>query len=255
VDDSPGDKDSGAGDDEAHKQRDEEDSDGDAPIDNRVSSRAASNRGQSEGDTEDDPVGPMTPGPTDSRTGEPTNNAATNSTCHQRFTHHVRRRRRPGRRASDEGWVDSTPIPVTPLDATPPLFTSTTASSVGAGAPMAATMVSKTKSSGSTKGHKRQYRSHRVRLGLRTTDRDTADGHTARGHDGGQWQSGGVKGVIALKTRSGIRSHSATIPVWDQLIPTSQTRTTCNHVAIHCIIGLDLVQRAFPYFLSALFIV
>jgi hypothetical protein len=39
-------------------------------VDDRVSLRAVSKSGESEGDTEDDPVGPMTPGPTDSHVGE-----------------------------------------------------------------------------------------------------------------------------------------------------------------------------------------
>jgi cysteine protease ATG4 len=84
--DMPEDKDtssrSGVGDEEVHvvegegeEEEEEEtkedfniedffDAGGGAAIDDRVSLRAAPKSGQSEGDTEDDPVGPMTPGPT-----------------------------------------------------------------------------------------------------------------------------------------------------------------------------------------------
>src|SRR5260221_1221196 len=139
--DIPDDKDSsrsGAGDDEVHEQGDEEDSDGDffdagegATIDDRLSSRAASKSGQSEGDTEDDPVGPMTPGPTDSRTEETTRTP-------QRKVHAVSFSRTTSADdgdLDDEEWVDPTPIPATPLVATPSLFPSTTASSGGAWSP------------------------------------------------------------------------------------------------------------------------
>jgi len=153
----PEDKDSsrsGAGDDEVQEQGDEEDLDGDsfdagegATIDDRVS-RAASKSGQSESDTEDDPVGPMTPGPTDSRTGE--------TTTPQRKVHAVSFSRTTSvddEDPDDEESVDPTPIPATPLDGTPPLFPSTIASRVGAGSPP---MMVKTKSSSSTKSRKRK---------------------------------------------------------------------------------------------------
>jgi len=199
----PDDKDSGAGDDEVQEQGDEEDSDGDffdagegATIDDRVSSRAASKSGQSEGDTEDDPVGPMTPGPTDSRAGETT-------TTPQRKVHAVSFSRTTSADdgdLDDEEWVDPTPIPATPLDATPPLFP-TTASSGGAGSPP---MMIKTKSSSSTKSRKRKEA--RAPVPFPMSQAEGADDRprripqmsTARGRDGGRTQSGGVKGVIAL---------------------------------------------------------
>ena len=208
-DDVPDDKDSsrsGGGDDEVHVQEDE-DSDGDffdagegATIDDRVSSRAASKSGQSEGDTEDDPVGPMTPGPTDSRTGE--------TTTPQRKVHAVSFSRTTSADdgdLDDEEWVDPTPIPATPLDATPPLFPSTTSSSVGSSAPMMA----KTKSSSSTKSRKRKEA--RAPVPFPSSQAEGADDRprrvpqmsTARGRDGGRTQSGGVKGVIALEPEAG----------------------------------------------------
>ena len=204
-DDMPDDKDSGVGDDEVHEQGDEEDSDGDffdagegATIDDRVSSRAASKSGQSEGDTEDDPVGPMTPGPTDSRTGETT-------TTPQRKVHAVSFSRTTSADdgdLDDEEWVDPTPIPATPLDSTPPQFPSMTASDGGAGSPP---MMVKTKSSSSTKSRKRKEA--RAPVPFPVSQAEGADDRprrvpqmsTTRGRDGGRTQSGGVKGVIALE--------------------------------------------------------
>ena len=210
-DDMPDDKDSspsGAGDDEVHEQGDEEDSDGDffdagegATIDDRFSSRAASKSGQSEGDTEDDPDGPMTPGPTDSRTRE--------ITTPQRKVHAVSFSRTTSADdgdLDDEEWVDPTPIPATPLDATPPPFPSTTASNVGASAPMMA----KTKSSSSTKSRKRKearapvpFPSSQAEGTDDRSPRRVPQMSTARGRDGGRTQSGGVKGVIAPEPEAG----------------------------------------------------
>jgi len=86
----------------------------------------------------------MTPGSTDSRTGGTT-------TTPQRKVHAVSFSRTTS--ADDEEWVDPVPIPTTPLDATPPLFPSTTAStSGGAGSPP---IMVKAKSSSSLKGRKR----------------------------------------------------------------------------------------------------
>jgi len=205
-DDMPDDKDSsqsGVGDDEVREHGDEEDSDGDffdagegVTIDDRVSSRAASKSGQSEGDTEDDPDGPMTPGPT-VRTGE--------RTTPQRKVHAVSFSRTTSADdgdLDDEEWVDPTPIPATPLDATPPQFPSTTTTS-------RAPMMAKTKSSSSTKSRKRKEA--RAPVPFPSSQAEGADDRprripqmsTARGRDGGRTQSGGVKGVIAPEPEAG----------------------------------------------------
>ena len=92
----------------------------------------------------------MTPGPTNSRTGETT-------TTPQRKAHAISFSHTMSADDGDlvdEEWADPTPIlPTTPLDGTPPLFPSMTASSVEAGAPP---MMAKTKSSSSTKSRKQK---------------------------------------------------------------------------------------------------
>lgn len=214
-DDMPEDKDSsrsGAGDEEAHEheeiheQEDEEDSDGDffdagegASIVDRVSSRAASKSGQSEADTEDDPVGPMTPGPTVTSTTETT-------VTPQRKAHAVSFSRTTSASdgdLDDEEWVDPTPIPATPLDATPPTFPITGGRGDAVAVPMPP-MMAKAKSSGSTKSRKRKearapvpFPSSSQAEGADDRPRRLPQMSTARGRDGGRTQSGGVKGVIA----------------------------------------------------------
>jgi cysteine protease ATG4 len=211
-DDMPEDKDSsrsGAGDEEVneheemHDQEDEEDSDGDffdagegATVDDRVSSRAASKSGQSEGDTEDDPVMPMTPGPTVTNTAD--------ATTPQRKVHAVSFSRTTSADdgdLDDEEWVDPTPIPATPLDATPPTFPTTGGRGDTVPVPP---MMAKAKSSGSTKSRKRKearpfvpFPSSSQAEGTDERPRRVPQMSTARGRDGGRTQSGGVKGVIA----------------------------------------------------------
>lgn len=215
------------------EQEEEEDSDGDffdagegAAIDDRVSSRAASKSGQSEGDTEDDPVGPMTPGPT----SVPTGNAAKATPPLLRKAHAVSFARTTSGEdgdLDDEEWVDPTPIPATPLDTTPPLFPG------GGGAVPSPPMMAKSKSSSSTKSRKRKEARalaaaaaaaatvHVPFPSSNQTSESTDSDHNrerererehhsrdrssrrepqmsmARGRDGGRTQSGGVKGVIA----------------------------------------------------------
>ena len=212
-DDMPEDKDSsreGVADEEAHEKEDEEDSDGDfdagegATIDDRVSSRAASKSGQSEGDTEDDPVGPMTPGPTISTTTTATSPRKVHAVSFSRTTS------ADDGDLDDEEWVDPTPIPATPLDATPPIFPSTPGAAGGANAavplPM---MMAKAKSSSSTKNRKRKEARAPVPFpssqaeGTDDRPRRVPQMSTARGRDGGRTQSGGVKGVIAPEPELG----------------------------------------------------
>jgi len=201
----------GVADEEAHEQEDEEDSDGDffdagegATIDDRVSSRAASKSGQSEGDTEDDPVGPMTPGPTISTTTTATSPRKVHAVSFSRTTS------ADDGDLDDEEWVDPTPIPATPLDATPPIFPSSAGAAGGAGAavplPM---MMAKAKSSSSTKNRKRKEARAPVPFpssqaeGTDDRPRRVPQMSTARGRDGGRTQSGGVKGVIAPEPELG----------------------------------------------------
>jgi cysteine protease ATG4 len=233
-DDMPEDKDSsrsGAGDEEVqdreetHEQEDE-DSDGDffdagegATIDDRVSSRAASKSGQSEGDTEDDPVGPMTPGPTVSSTAE-------TDLTPQRKVHAVSFSRTTSADdgdLDDEEWVDPTPIPATPLDATPPAFPSTGDSRGDASdamlVPVPPMMMTKTKSSSSTKSRKRKearapvpFPSSSQPEGVDDRPRRIPQMSTARARDGGRTQSGGVKGVIALEPEPEPKPEAAEPP-------------------------------------------
>jgi cysteine protease ATG4 len=214
------------GEDDGDEEDEEEDSDGDffdagegAVVDDRVSSRAASKSGQSEGDTEDDPVGPMTPGPTTIVT----DNTPVKGTT-SRKAHAVSFARTPSASTDggegnldDEEWVDPTPIPATPLDATPPALIPVPAP------PMAKTKSSSSNSAKSRKKHRKEARapalspsvsvpfpssSPRQNQGVTAaegaqgaeedTSRRIPQMSMARGRDGGRTQSGGVKGVIEL---------------------------------------------------------
>jgi cysteine protease ATG4 len=228
---------------EQEEDEEEEDSDGDffdagedAVIDDRVSSRAASKSGQSEGDTEDDPVGPMTPGPATTPTiitsNTPVKKASGKSHAVS-FARTASASTEGEGDLDDEEWVDPTPIPATPLDATPP---SKALFQKNAGSVPAPPVMAKTKSSSSNSGKSRKHRkearapaflapsvsvpfpssspppSNQKQDGVVAgatgaaagADDDGSDPSrripqmsTARARDGGRTQSGGVKGVIA----------------------------------------------------------
>ncbi|KAI9461081.1 cysteine protease required for autophagy [Russula earlei] len=203
--DMPEDKDSSrsiAGDEGVQGEEDSDDSDGDffdagedVAVEDRVSSRAASKGGQNEVDTENDPIGPMTPGPSVS--------TATETTAVPRKTHAVSFRHTSSADEvdpDDEEWVDPTPIPATPLEPTPPLFTD---------GPAVPPMMAKAKSSSSTKSRKRKETRMTVPFpscqaeGTDDRPRRVPQMSTARARDGGRTQSGGVKGVIAPAPESG----------------------------------------------------
>jgi hypothetical protein len=90
-----------------------------AVINDRVSSLAGSKSGQTEGDSEDDPVGPCpTTSPTIVTSIKPVKMTPSGKSHAVSLARMASASTEGEGNLDDEEWVDPTPIPATPLDAT-----------------------------------------------------------------------------------------------------------------------------------------